>query len=395
MKNRKKMHPQIEKKMTRAGVGNFLEVLGMTWFCLTFWYNAGISIGGDATWIGPFIPELSVMLPVCGVGVALIAAGRLVRKSIKLDTWAMLRALVLLVVVAAVAIFSKTPVQSLVWLPVWALALLGLGCGDTFALRSIGRRLIFVIGILLGFLAVGMFPEKISEPVLVAPLLGVAAAWGLAWFQSSPDREVWLAARLFLGWVAATTGIFGTWWLAALAVVIGHQLFDTKNRWHVSDLFLLIWIVAVGGWQWWHEGMESVTAGWLPGFFQNISALLHGVGPGQWLLAAHGDAAHLLPEVIRMPSAGVPLLLQEWGVLGAVLLTGGVVLQSVKNWRWRLLLIAGVLAVGAVLGSESGVVLLLAFATMRPGEVKRPQRSRRSGAPRKTSAAGAADLPAS
>ena len=385
------MHMRIERSarerttvsspaVTASWVG-WLAGAGVALFWGTFWLRWGFYITGDATFLGPYIPTLEVIFPMCGVGIFLAFYAMYLGRSARTIPWGNLTFLtVLLAYLALNAVHSLQPMTSLAYLLVWGAGMLILACGGSFL-----RAQILFPALCMGLL-VGTLVDILPQNMISNDLLGLGAIWGIILAGRTPMKLRWVV-MLFLSWVLFETHDvwlilfgFGTmltspFWLprrsTALFEVIAAGIF----------LFLLC---GLGVWQGVFEPIMPTPT--IVNWWSDWSRIFLGVGQGQYLIALQNAASEML-TTFRVPASAYGLILAEWGLVGmgfylALLLYPIFGSRYARGWVSVFVIIASLCSSDIVLLPNGilflVVVLLSESETDALRFAKTPQRSPRS-----------------
>lgn len=387
-----------ETSSLKQQLGEFLAMGGELLFWLTWWAPIGFSFAGDPTLFGAFRPELSVLFPISGIGILLWWSGKLML-SPQLNPQKILFPLLWLLAWGINVFFSFDPASSVAYLLVWAVGLLSLGTQETFFATG-RRRIFFGLGLAMGFAALQWLPMLHVS----ASLLSIGAFWGLiflAWEPSFRGKFLW---QLFF-----MAGVFFTHNLAVelaalLVLVFGRRWFGVTSGkkspyWGAIMLWGLIfgWKIAENG-----PFIFHMQPYWTE-IFQNWTQLFLGVGEGQFLVGLQHFSPTLLDTFqLQIPQSGVLLTFFEHGILGILLL--GILILFCTSKRPSFLswwLVFFWMFSSVFVAREEGILFLLVLLSIQVPQERiekkrsRIQRRKRSGRPRRTSFAEAADFPES
>ncbi|MCF7918213.1 hypothetical protein K9L27_04460 [Candidatus Gracilibacteria bacterium] len=359
------------QKYTLSTVGIWMERIGFFVFLFTFWMSGGFFLGGDGVFMGPFLPELQVIFPWCGIGILLLFFGRILNgRFLPLSLQNVTFVLLFLGFFAIDALFSLKPEVSILFLIIWSVAFLAGTFGDLFFLRGNRSRTFFFLSLLIGFLSQSLFPHwHISSEIL-----GVGLVLSIVFLF----HETYFRGRIFLLfialWMLAEMGLFALCVLAFFLILSAKAWTPSlrRNIQRHEIILPLIFLSILLIWEFFIGKLDiHFIGGWPNGFASNITRVFFGVGEGQYLTALQDLSSKiLLPENFVLPSSGLILTFFEKGLLGTAFLLGLLGLpfwiSEKKRFLPSLLFLGLLLCTTDMISTENGILFFMTFLLAQP-----------------------------
>ncbi len=336
--------------------------LGIGFFLLTFWLPTGITLGGDPYFLGSFLSELEIVLPLCTIGILLVLMVQILKKNFKISQSKWILISIFLAGEAILAFLSRDPQISILYLLLWVFAICGFGLQEIFHPEGKIKRLLFLVGILGGYGAMKFFPNLgvIPDLLAMAATLGTVFAYLEGKFKGRLVLILFYVLIIFESQNLGLILLFLATWLSAKFWLPRVQ--KSKN----TSLFIFPIIFLIGLIIW--GGIEGILT------FEKISLslknlgqnMIWGTGEGQALIALQNlSDTFLSPENLKLPPYGILHTFLEKGIFGIILtslLIFSPIIFRLKNGILFSLLFFGFwFFSSALLGTENGILFLGMF----------------------------------
>lgn len=344
-------------------IGDWMERLGFVVFVFTFWIPGGFFLGGDPTFLGPFLPTLEIVFPWCGIGIFLLFFGRFLNQTNgRLSQSQILFMLLFLGFFAIDAAFSTNPQASVLFLLVWAVAFLTSTMGETFFIKGALKRSLWALSMLIGFLFASFLPHV----GISSEILGIGAVLGLVFLFH--ENYFWGRSLLLLIylWIIFEMGIF-LLFLLALFLLLTVKVWTPSFRRNIQKHEIgggVVFIILLIIWGMWSGKFDlSFVWGWISGWGGSVWNVLFGVGEGQYFVALQQfSQTYLIPKELVLPSSGYMFSLMEKGILGLGFVLSFLIvptyLQEKKKYIFPILFLIFFLFTTDLVSTENGILLL-------------------------------------
>ncbi len=354
----------IQKQKYKKLWNSYLKTLGTTLFILTFWTPFGINLGGNPTFLGPFIEELHVIIPFSSVGIILTFISLFIEKKLQIFSPKHLYTLIFLIIGAIPVFFSLHPTQSLLFLSIWGIGFLATTLENTFFIQG-KTRYLWLISIVVGSTINILFPEA----NISSQLLGIASLLGIIFAMKEDFFRFRTLILLIYIWIIFSTQNIGMI-IFTLMLFLMPKVWIPRNQRQqgakqilFSILFLLFLII--GGYIANHFSTPW-TIDMIPNFWKSIKQILFGIGEGQYIVAMHNFSNTLLiPQNIIPPSSSLIYTLSEKGIIGITslisLILGSIHWFQKKEITFPLIIFTALALTSTLTATENGILFLMTF----------------------------------
>jgi len=357
-----------------------LTWVGVIIFWLTFWLPRGIFLGGQATSLGAYFPEMEVIIPVSAVGILIVLGAQFFQKHSDREYlakfWHGGKTVALwLVIMTIISFFSRDFGLSVLFIPIFLLGMLTIPVNKELFPDSLYKNSLLVAGVLTGILVSQIDPDlKISRD-----LLALVSVLGLTFlsdqktifngWKSAKSREFFaklaMQAVYFYAIFQSDNLIF---LLLALIILFFSQKVFIYRRGHLSPdiwgifIFAGFFITRLSQREIYKINLPTT----IPHFWSNFREILLGVGQGQFLPALQQNSDFLLPLTkLQIPNNGFLLTLFEQGVLGVfailLLFVFSYYLHHKRSKLYILIIFLLWFFSREFMASENGLILFLLF----------------------------------
>lgn len=349
--------------------------VGVIIFWLTFWLPSGIFLGGDATGLGSYFPQMEVVIPISAVGILLIFLSQFISQYNQPSYFPKLlrgakTAGLWLLIIFIISIFSRDFQTSSLFLPIWIIGMLAIPIAKEFLPSNLNKHILIVMGIMAGFFLSNISPElNIS-----ANLLALVSAFGLVYMSDKIPRNCRsreFITRVFLQifylfFVFQSNSL--AFPLVSLFIFIFSQKFFILRRGRLSPDFLgIIFFAGFFLIRMYYHGMYAIQMPMtIPHFWSNFREILFGVGQGQFLPALQQNSDFLLPlSSLEIPNSSFLITFFEQGILGVLaiilLFIFSYFLHRKRSFLYLFLIIFLWVFSSVFSVTENGIILLMLF----------------------------------